>query len=80
MRWLFWWRPPCLLRSVIVNLTADPHDRERDRVIHGVLWASRGPWLTVKDAQVQEGQGQPVKVDGEIVLHRDKVSFIQVFP
>jgi hypothetical protein len=80
MRWLLWWRPPCLLRSVLVNLTADNPDRDRDRVISGVLWASRGAWLTVKDAQVQEGSGTPMKVDGEVVVHRDKVSFIQVLP
>lgn len=73
MRWLLWWRPPCLLRSVIVNLTGD-------RAISGVLWTSRGAWLTVRQAQVQEGQGSAVPVDGEVVVHRDKVSFIQVLP
>lgn len=80
MRWLLWWRPPCLLRTVVVNMTMDQPDRERDRTIYGVLWSSRGAWLTVRDAQVQEGTGTPVRVDGEVVVHRDKVSFIQVMP
>jgi hypothetical protein len=71
---LFWWRPPCLLRSVIVNLKDDP-----TTAIRGVLWSTRGPWCTFKDASLLRA-GPPTPVDGEIVIHRDNIAFLQVTP
>lgn len=75
MTWaaLFWWRPPCLLRRVVVNLKND-----RDVAMRGVLFSSRGPWLTLKDCTALRVQGPPAKVDGDVVVHRGNVSFIQV--
>jgi hypothetical protein len=75
MRWLCWWRPPCLLRRVIVNFTHDPEE-----AIEGVLWASRGPWLTVRDAVGSVRGAQPKKLVGEIVIHRTQIAFMQVVP
>lgn len=76
MRWLCWWRPPCLLRRVIVNFVHDPTE-----AIEGVLWSSRGGWLTFRDCvPLKAGQGVPKVVPGEIVLHRDRVAFLQVIP
>jgi hypothetical protein len=74
MRWLLWWRPPCLLRRVIVNLASEA------TAIEGVLWKSRGAWLTIRDAKLLVSHGSPAPIDGEIVLHRDRVSFLQVLP
>lgn len=74
MRWLFWWRPPCLLQPVIVNLTTN------DTAIKGVLWQSRGAWLTVRDAQLLVANASARAIDGEIVVHREQVHFIQVLP
>jgi hypothetical protein len=74
MRW--WWEPPCLLRVVIVNLRSD--DRE---AIRGVLWSMRGPWLTVRQATLlREGSADATTVDGEIIVHRDNIAFLQVVP
>lgn len=73
MRWLFWWRPPCLLRPVIVNLTDQS-------AIQGVLWSSRGAWLTIRDAKLLISNTTPQPIDGEAVVHRDRVSFVQVLP
>lgn len=73
--WLAWWRPPCLLRRVIVNLQDD-----RDIAIRGVLWGSRGAWLTLRDVQMLRHGGSAMTVDGEVVLHRSNVSFIEVLP
>jgi hypothetical protein len=71
--WL-WWRPPCLLRVVIVNVKDDP-----TTALRGVLFSSRGPWLTLKDVTLLKPQvTQPM--DGEVVVHRDNVAFIQVLP
>jgi hypothetical protein len=74
MRWLLFWRPPCLLRSVIVNLKSDP-----ESAIKGVLWSARGPWLTFKECSLLK-PGQTTSVDGDVVLHRSNVAFLQVLP
>lgn len=72
---LWYWRPPCLLRTVIVNLIAPS-----DEAIQGVLWQSRGPWLRLKDATALK-EGQPaVRVDGDVLLERTNVAFLQVLP
>ena len=72
---LWYWRPPYLLRTVIVNLIAPP-----DEAMRGVLWQSRGPWLVLKDATaLKEGQ-PPIGVDGDIVIERRNVAFVQVLP
>jgi hypothetical protein len=74
--WLTWWRPPSLLRTVVVNL------KSPDMGLHGVLWCSRGRWLVlrrVSEWKPQEGRaGSPM--DGEVHVDRANVAFIQVFP
>ena len=72
---MFWWRPPCLLRSVLVNLVSD-----RDSALRGVLWQSRGPWLVLRDVSVIKPSAAPLAVDGDVVIHRNNVAFLQVFP
>jgi hypothetical protein len=72
--WLFWWRPPCVLRTVIVNLKEDPN------AFRAVLWSVRGPWLTFKDCTLLRASGDTTRVDGEVVIHRDNVSFLQALP
>lgn len=76
MNWrvLFWWRPPCLLRRVLLNHC------DEDATFEGVLWASRGAWLTLRDVKVLRPQAETVTMDGDMVIHRDKVAFFQVLP
>ncbi len=75
MAWLAWWRPPCLLRECIINLKSDDA-----AAIQGVLWKSRGAWLTVKQAKALR-EGSPAQtIDGDVVIHRSNVAFIQVLP
>jgi len=74
VRWLLWWRLPALLRVVIVNLKDDPNT-----AIRGVLWSSRGAWLTVRQASLlRAGIAEATVVDGEVIVHRSNVSFLQV--
>jgi len=75
MRWLLFWRPPCLLRRVVVNFTHDPTE-----AFEGVLWASRGPWLTFRDVSALKAGVPPTKIPGDVVLHRDRVAYFQVAP
>lgn len=66
--------PPCVLRSVLVNLVTD-----RDTALRGVLWQSRGPWLVLRDASLIKPGDSPLVIDGDVVIHRSNVAFIQVF-
>lgn len=75
LRWLCWWRPPCLLRAVIVNLRDDP-----STAIRGVLWSSRGAWLTLKDCSLLKPGQPPAPMDGDVVVERPNVAFLQVLP
>lgn len=75
LRWLCWWRPPCLLRTVIVNQIGSS-----ETALRGVLWQSRGAWLTLKEPALLQENQPATAVDGEIVIHRSNVAFIQVLP
>ena len=75
MRWLLFWRPPCLLRSVIVNFKDDP-----STAIKAVLWASRGSWLTFKDASLLKPSVPPTPLDGDVIIPRSNILFLQVLP
>jgi len=60
---------------VIVNLKDDP-----TTAIKGVLWSSRGPWLTLSSAALLKPSLPPTPIDGDVIVHRDNVSFVQVLP
>ena len=75
MRWLCWWQPPCLLRAVIVNFQDDS-----STAIRAVLWSTRGRWLTFKDASLLKAGSPPTPIDGDVVIARDRVLFLQVLP
>ncbi|MEV5770092.1 hypothetical protein AB0L49_02310 [Streptomyces antimycoticus] len=49
-----------------------------DKAFSGVLWAKRGPLLVLRDAELLEAGREPQRVDGEIVVERSQVEFIQV--
>jgi hypothetical protein len=69
------WRPPFLLRSVIVNLKDDT-----TTALQGVVWSARGPWFTLRNAHILKSGEQPTVADGELIVHRDNVAFLQVVP
>jgi len=59
---------------VIVNLKDDPAT-----AIRGVL-AERGPWFTLRRAELLKATTPPTPIDGEVVIHRSNVAFYQVLP
>lgn len=69
MGWRRW--PVC--RRVLVNLVDG-------RGIDGILYSRRGPLLIVRQARLLEPGADPVDVDGEILVERSRVSFIQIQP
>lgn len=66
----FWWRRTALHRRVVVNLP--------DKAFRAVLWAKRGPLLVLRDVELLEAGRDPHPVDGEVVVERSRVEFIQV--
>lgn len=75
MRWLCWWRPPCLLRRVLCNFTHDS-----TAALEGVLWSARGPWLTLRDVSALTAGQPPTKLPGDVVIPRSQIAFLQVLP
>jgi hypothetical protein len=47
--------------------------------IRGLLWSRRGPLLVIRNAVV-DLRGQAVPADGELVIERRAVNWIQVLP
>ncbi|MFF2631967.1 hypothetical protein ACFVR6_03700 [Microbacterium sp. NPDC058021] len=59
-----------LLRRVIVNLTDGSS-------IEGVLYRDPGRLLVLKNAVYHEAGSAPIELDGETVIERDRVLFVQ---
>lgn len=70
---MFAFRRTLVRRRVLVNLKSE-------KAFRGVLWAKRGPLLVLRNAVLFEGRRTPVRVDGEVVLERNHVDFIQILP
>lgn len=51
-----------------------------DTAFRGVLWQSRGAWLVLRDVTMIKASVAPTPVDGDVIIHRDNVAFIQVLP
>lgn len=62
-------RYPCL-ESVIVNTRSG-------RAFRGVLWTRKPGYLVVRNAELAKS-GDWIAVDGEVVIDRANVDFIQV--
>lgn len=75
MRWLLFWRPPCLSHRVLVNFT-----HTESEAIEGVLVASRPRWLILKDASALKAGQAPVKMPGDVYVDRSTVAYLQVAP
>jgi hypothetical protein len=75
MRWLCWWRPPCLLRRVLVNFT-----HTSTEALEGVLYQVRGPWWTFKDVTAIKAGHPPEALIGDVLVERAKVAYLQVLP
>jgi hypothetical protein len=69
---LLFWRPPCVLRTVVVNLKSDP-----EIALRGVLWRYRGAWLVLRDASILRAAAGASPVDGDVVVHRSNVAYMQ---
>lgn len=71
--WLWSIRPWRLVkaRKVVVNLRSG-------QAIEGLLVRQSGPLLFLAEAQLHEGNSSPVPIDGQAVIERPGVDFIQL--
>lgn len=58
-------------RRVVVNL-------QSGQAIQGLLVRQTGPLLFLAEAQLHEGNSSPVPIDGQVVVERPTVDFIQI--
>lgn len=58
-----------------MNLIADPQT-----ALKGVLWRGRGAWLVLREVTALKTNGDPVPLDGEVLVHRSNVAFVQALP
>jgi hypothetical protein len=65
-----WSRRLMLRRRVLVSLTSG-------RAVTGVMWTRRGRLLVLKDAQLHEQGADPAGMDGDVVIDRDLVEYVQ---
>lgn len=68
---MFAFRRTMCRRRVVVNLLSG-------KAFGGILWARRGPLLVLRDVTMLQAGVAPTSVDGEIVVERAAVEFVQV--
>lgn len=66
-----WARRLAFRRRVLVSLRSGS-------AVTGVLWARRGRTLVLKSAELLEPGSAAVPMDGDVVLDRDQVEYVQV--
>jgi hypothetical protein len=59
-------------RRVLVNLQHD------EGALEGLLWSRRGCWIILKDARLLREAREPLPVDGEVVIDKARIAFLQV--
>lgn len=68
---MFSFRRTLVRRRVVVNLLSE-------KAFTGILWAQRGPLVVLRDVALHEPGAEPQAVDGEVVVERDQIEFIQI--
>ena len=67
---LAWSRRLVLRRRVLVQL-------DTGRAVVGTLWSTKAGRVVVKDAELFESGSEPTKMDGDVVVERARVEYIQ---
>lgn len=65
------WRRNVVRKRGIVNLKSG-------RTFRGILWKQTGPLVVMRQAEMLEAGRDPVPVDGEVVVERSEIEFIQL--
>lgn len=70
---MFAWRRLAVHRRVVVTT-------KTGKSFAGVLFSKRGPLLVLKEATLFNPGSPPAPVDGDVLLERANVDFVQVLP
>ena len=68
---VIWARRLMVRRRVLVSLRGG-------NAVTGVLWVRRGRSLVLRAAQLHEPGSDPSPMDGDVVIDRDQIEFVQV--
>lgn len=60
--------------KVIVNL------KGQGGTFRGILWSQQNGWLILKHVELLKDRQVPIPVDGDVLIDRREVEFIQVPP
>ena len=60
-----------VLRKIIVNT-------KTGKAFRGVLWRKRGRYLVLREAELLKPSGETTPMDGELLIFRNNVDFLQV--
>ncbi len=58
-------------QQVIVNT-------KTDKSFKGLLWQKTSDYLILRGARMLRGRDTPIALDGELVIYRDNVDFLQM--
>jgi hypothetical protein len=80
MTWLAWrWhrdtQMPALKCLVLLNFT-----HSENSALRGVLFARHGEYLLLKQVTLVHGDGTTAIADGDVLIDRARVAFLQVLP
>lgn len=67
---LLWARRLMTRRRVLVQL-------DTGRAVVGVLWSTKGKRVVIKSAELLEPGSEPTRMDGDVVIERDRVEYTQ---
>jgi hypothetical protein len=59
-------------RRVVVQLT------DGDHAVTGILWRRTRRLVVVRNAELVEPGREPAPMDGEVVLERDRIAWVQI--
>ena len=59
------------VREVIVTT-------KTDKSFRGILWERRRGYIVLRKASLLQARADAIKMDGEVMIERDNVDFIQV--
>jgi hypothetical protein len=70
---VFWSRRLVTRRRVLVQL-------DTGRAVVGTLWTTKAHRVVVKGAELFEPGTEPTRMDGDVVIERARVEYIQAVP
>jgi hypothetical protein len=70
---LLWARRLVVRRRVLVQL-------DTGRAVVGTLWTTKAGRIVIKGAELFEPGTEPTKMDGDVVIERARVEYVQAVP